>query len=125
MPALSAASTPEVLEPRSDNPRCSSGGGFGLAAKPLVCGLNSTLAVAPFEPTHDEVRPRHLLEVVDERVVHCCTTERADERHGLCCELLRHHHAKPGCDLRNEPDQDRRAFCEHPAFGDEARSLRD
>ena len=33
--------------------RPASGGGFGLAAKPLVCGLDSTLAVAPFKPAHD------------------------------------------------------------------------
>jgi hypothetical protein len=102
-----------------------SGGGFDLGAELLVCGLDGILAMASFEPAHDEVRPRHLLEVVDERVVHRCTTERADDRNGLRCELLRHHHAKAGCDLRNEPDQDRRAFREHPAFCDEARGLRD
>src|SRR5262249_48651390 len=79
-------------------------GGLALAAKPLVCGSDSTLAVAPFEPAHHEVCTRHLLEVVDEGVVHRCTTERADDRHRLCCELLRHHHAKAGCDLCNEPD---------------------
>jgi hypothetical protein len=38
---------------------------------------------------------------------------------------LRHHHAEAGCDLRNEPNQDRRAFRNHPAFGYEARGLRD
>jgi hypothetical protein len=37
---------------------CTSGGGFGLAAKPLVCGSDSTLAVASFEPANDEVRTR-------------------------------------------------------------------
>src|SRR6516165_3628487 len=105
--------------------RPDSGGGFGLAAKPLVCGSDSTLAVATFEPAHHEMRTRQLLEVVDEGVVHRCTTERADDRHGLRCELLRHYHAKAGCYLRNEPDQDRRSFREHPAFGDEARGLRD
>src|SRR5499433_701796 len=102
-----------------------SGGGLALAAKPLVCGSDSTLAVATFEPAHHEVRTRHLLEVVDEGVVHRCTTERADDRHGLRCELLRHYHAKAGRYLRNEPDQDRCAFREHAAFGDEARGLRD
>src|SRR5215472_500844 len=81
--------------------RPDSGGGFGLAAKPLVCGSDSTLAVVTFEPAHHEVRTRHLLEVVDEGVVHRCTTERADDRHGLRCELLRHYHAKAGCYLRN------------------------
>ena len=73
--------------------RCSacrpSGGGFGLAAKPLVCGSDGILAIASFEPPHDEVRPRHLLEVVDECVVYRRTTERADDRHHLRCELLR------------------------------------
>src|SRR5262245_62687789 len=58
-------------------------------SKPLVCGSDSTLAVAPFEPAHDEVRTRYLLEVVDEGVVHRCTAERADDRHSLCCELDR------------------------------------
>jgi hypothetical protein len=52
--------------------------------------------------------------VVDEGVVHRCTTERADDRHGLRCELLRHYHAKAGCYLRNEPDQDRRALRVRP-----------
>jgi hypothetical protein len=105
--------------------RPDSGGGFGLAAKRLVCGSNSAFAVAPFEPANDEVRTRNLLEMVDECVVHRCTTERADDRHSLCCELLRHHHAKAGCDLCNEPDQDGGAFRKHPAFGNEARGLRD
>src|SRR5262249_29980181 len=103
--------------------RPDSGGGFGLAAKPLVCGSDSTLAVATFEPAHHEVRTRHLLEVVNEGVVHRCTTERADDRHGLRCELLRHYHAKAGRYLRNEPDQDRGAFRQHAAFGAEARGL--
>jgi len=102
-----------------------SGGGFGLVAKTLVCGPDGILAVASFEPAHDEVRPRYLLEVVNERVVHRGAAERADDRHSLRCELLRHNYAEAGCDLRNEPDQDRRAFREHPAFGDEARGLRD
>src|SRR5262249_2901636 len=90
--------------------RPASGGGFGLAAKPLVCVSDGILAIASFEPPHDEVRTRHLLEVVDECVVHRCATERADDWHGLGCKLLRHHHAKAGCDLSNEPDQDWRAF---------------
>ena len=68
--------------------RPNSGGGLGLAAKPLVCSSDSTLAVATFEPAHHEVRTRHLLEVVDEGVVYRCTTERADDRHGLRCEPL-------------------------------------
>ena len=90
-----------------------SGGDFGLVAKTLVCGPDGILAVASFEPAHDEVRPRYLLEVVNERVVHRGAAERADDRHGLRCELLRHNYAEAGCDLRNEPDQDRRAFREH------------
>src|SRR5436190_19491148 len=61
--------------------------GFGLAAKPIVCGSDSALAVAAFEPAHHEVRTRHLLEVVDEGVVHRCTTERADDPHGLRFKL--------------------------------------
>jgi len=65
-----------------------SGGGFGIGAKPLVCGPDGIFAIASFEPAHDEVCPRHLLEVVNERVVHHCTTERADDRHGLRCEPL-------------------------------------
>jgi hypothetical protein len=101
------------------------GGSFCLAAKPFVCNADGILAIAPFEPAHYEVRPRHLLEVIDKYVVHRRTAERADNRHRLPGELMRDHHAESGCDLRNEPDQDRRAFCEHAAFGDEARSLPD
>jgi hypothetical protein len=40
-------------------------------SKPVVCGSDSTLAVAPFEPAHDEVRTRHLLEVVGANSPRC------------------------------------------------------
>jgi hypothetical protein len=42
-------------------------------------------SVVPFQLANYEVRPRHLLEVIDERVVHRC----ANNRHGLHGELLR------------------------------------
>jgi hypothetical protein len=50
--------------PRDVTPNCAgaafvrpdSGGGFGLAAKRLVCDSDTTLAVASFEPANDDDR---------------------------------------------------------------------
>lgn len=55
--------------------------GWYFPAKPFVGDANGILTVAPFEPAHHQVRPRNLLEVVDERVVHRCTTQRTNNWH--------------------------------------------
>jgi hypothetical protein len=45
--------------------RSDSGVGLGLAAKPLVCGSDSTLVVAPFEPVHDvRTRVKHFVKAM-------------------------------------------------------------
>jgi hypothetical protein len=53
-----------------------------LIRKPIISCAHSIFAVAPFQPAYDEMRSRHLLKVVDERVVHRRTAERANKRHG-------------------------------------------
>src|SRR5262245_48166575 len=40
------------------------------------------------------MRPRHVLEMLDECVVHRCAAQPADERNGLRRELLRYHDPK-------------------------------
>src|SRR5262249_36154567 len=78
---------------------------WGIARKPIISRADGFFAVTPFESAHDEVRPRDFLEVVDERIVHRRTAERANNWHGLRGELLRYGHAKARCDLRNQPHQ--------------------
>ena len=69
------------------------------------------------------MRSRHLLKVVDERVVHRCTAERANKRHGLRRQLLRHNNAEAGCDLCDRSHQHRHAFRQDAAINDKASSL--
>jgi hypothetical protein len=47
-------------------------GSRSFARKPFIGCADSIFSVAPFELANYEVRPRHLLEVIDERVVHRC-----------------------------------------------------
>jgi hypothetical protein len=70
------------------------------------------------------MRSRHLLKVVDERVVHRRTAERANKRHGLRRQLLRHNNAEAGCDLCNKSHQHRRAFRQDAAINEGAPQLR-
>ena len=59
------------------------------------------------------MRPRNLLEVVDERVVHRRTAQCANNWHSLRSKLLRDNDAEAGGDLRDEPHHDRGAFGKH------------
>src|SRR5262249_15720096 len=56
---LGGVPPPRTPAPPQADSRPASGGGF--APKPLVCSSDCTLAVAPFEPAHHEVRTRHPL----------------------------------------------------------------
>ena len=65
-----------------------------------------------------------ILEMLDERVVHRCATEGADERQGLRGNLLRNHQSEACSDLGDELQQDGRTFLEDAAFGDEPGGFR-
>ena len=94
-------------------------------AQPLVLRPHRLPAVGALEPADGEVAAGHILEMIDEGVVHRRSAERAHDRQRLRGELLGDHHAEAGCDLRDEADQDRGAFLDDAAFGDEARGLGD
>jgi hypothetical protein len=67
---------------------------------PVKGHADGVFAVAPFEPAHGEMRSRNLLKVVDERIVHRRTADRADHWHSLRGELLGNNDAETGGDLR-------------------------
>ena len=48
----------------------------------LILSANYLLAVRSLEATDDEVTSRHILEMLDECVVHGSAAQRADERNG-------------------------------------------
>ena len=65
-----------------------------------------------------------ILEMLDERVVHRCATEGADEGQGLRGNLLRNHQSEACSDLGGELQKDGRTFLEDAAFGDEPGGFR-
>src|SRR5262249_7334616 len=73
----------------------------------LIRFLHGLLAVGALEATNGKVTSRHLLEMLDERIVHGSASERADERNGLSRELLRDNHSEAGCDLGDEAHENR------------------
>jgi hypothetical protein len=54
--------------------------------------------------------------MLDERVVHRRTAERAEEGEGLRGDLLRDHQSEACSDLGDELQQDRRSFLEEAAL---------
>src|ERR1700730_1818279 len=82
------------------------------------------LAIGALEAANGKVASRHLLEMLDERVIHGSAAERADERNSLSRELLRDHQSETGCDLGDEAHENWAAFLDDAALDDESRSLR-
>ena len=65
-----------------------------------------------------------ILEMIDERVVHRRTAERADEGQGLRRNLLRDHQSEACSDLGDELQEDGRPFLGDAAFGEEPGGFR-
>jgi hypothetical protein len=61
----------------------------------------------------NKVAARHVLEMLDEGVVHGSTAQRADERNGLRSELLRHHYSKAGRNLGDKANENGATFLDH------------
>jgi hypothetical protein len=74
----------------------------------VIFGANPLLAVDPLEAAHREMPAGDILEVFDERVVHRCATEGADNGQGLDGNLLRDHQSEPSGDLCDEFQKDGR-----------------
>src|SRR5262249_12890307 len=91
----------------------------------LIRFLHGLLSVGALEATNGKVTSRHFLEMLDERIVHCSASERADEGNGLSCKLLRDDQSEAGCDLGDEAHENRATLLDHAALDDKSRSLRD
>jgi hypothetical protein len=59
----------------------------------------------------------HVLEVLDECIVHRSAAECADDREGLRGDLLGHHESEARSDLGYELQEDRRSLLDDAAFG--------
>src|ERR1700693_6235325 len=90
----------------------------------VIFGADPLLAVDPLEAAHRKMTTGDVLEMLDERVVHRCTAEGADEGQGLRGNLLRDHQSEACSDLSYELQQDGRSFLEEPAFSDEPGAFR-
>src|SRR5206468_3733258 len=90
--------------------------GLGALVRPseaLVLRLHHVLAVASFEPANAEMPARHVLEMLDEGIVHSGAPERAENRDGLRRSLLRHHRSEAGGDLGQKAHENRSAFLDN------------
>src|SRR6266511_1402709 len=94
--------------------------GSAVLSEALIFSPNEVLAVDSFEPADGEMTSRHLLKMLDKRVVHGSAAQRADDRKRLRRDLLRHHHAKARRHQRDEAHEQRAAFLDDAALGDEA-----
>src|SRR3984957_8100648 len=90
----------------------------------VIFGADPLLAVEPLKAAHRKMTTGDILEMLDERVVHCGAAERADEGQGLRRNLLRDHQSEACSDLSHELQEDRRSFLEEAAFGDEPGGFR-
>src|ERR1700716_65608 len=95
-----------------------------LCGDQVIFGANPLLAIESLEAAHRKMTTGDILEMLDERVVHRCTAEGADEGQGLRGNLLRDHQSEACSDLSHELQEDRRSFLEEAAFSDEAGGFR-
>src|SRR5882724_387881 len=95
-----------------------------LLGEALVFFLDTGFAVGSFEPANGEMASGHILEMLDEGVVHGGAAERADDRESLGRDFLRHHYAKAGRHLRDEANENWAAFLHDAALRDESCGFR-
>jgi len=69
--------------------------------------------------------PGDRLEVVDKCIIDGSTSERADDRDGLSCRLLRHNQSEPRGNLSDQPHQHWAAFLNDAPLSDKACSFGD
>jgi hypothetical protein len=81
-----------------------------LLSDPVVFSADLILAIKPLEPADCEMTTGHLLEVLDERVVHRGASKGADDRKCLRCDLLGHHQPEARRYLGDELEKDRSAL---------------
>src|SRR5215216_7430023 len=93
-------------------------------SKALIFRPDNAFAVGAFEPANGKMTFSHVLEMLDERVVHRGTAERTDDRERLSGDLLRHHDAKAGRHLHDEANENWAAFLDEAALGDESCGFR-
>ena len=91
----------------------------------LIGGADRILAVDALEAPDREMAAGDGLEMVREGGVQGGAAERADHRHGLGGELLRHHQTEARGDLGREADEHGRALLDQAALGNVTGGLRD
>jgi hypothetical protein len=74
----------------------------------VVFSADLILAIKPLEPADRKMITGHVLEVLDERIVHRGASKGADDRKCLRGDLLGHHQPKARRDLGDELEKDDR-----------------
>ena len=73
----------------------------------VVFSADLVLAIEPLEPADRKMTTGHLLEVLDERIVHRSAPKGANDRKCLRCDLLGHHQPEARRYLGDELEKDR------------------
>jgi hypothetical protein len=68
----------------------------------IVFSADHILAIKPLEATDRKMTTGHVLEMLDERIVHRGAAKGANDRKGLRGDLLGHHHPEARRDLGDE-----------------------
>ena len=71
------------------------------------------------QPFHDEMTPRHVLEVIDKKNVDNASTGGTHDWNSFRGDLFGNNNSKSRGDSSNESNDDRRAFLDHSSFEDE------
>jgi hypothetical protein len=89
----------------------------------VVFSADLVLAIEPLEPADRKMTTGHLLEVLDERIVHRSAPKGANDRKCLRCDLLGHHQPEARGYLGDELEKDRSTLLDDPTLGNEPRSF--
>src|SRR3982074_3080821 len=89
----------------------------------VVFSADLVLAIEPLEPADRKMTADHLLEVLDERIVHRSAPKGANDRKCLRCDLLGHHQPGARGYLGDALEKDRSPLLADPPVGNKPRSF--
>jgi len=89
----------------------------------VVFSADLILAIKPLEPADRKMTTGHVLEVLDERIVHRGAPKGADDRKCLRGDLLGHHQPKARRDLGDELKKNGRSLLYDATLGNEPRGF--
>ena len=94
-----------------------------LVSDLVVFSADLILAIKPLEPADRKMAAGHVLEVLDERIVHRGAPKGADDWKCLRGDLLGHHQPKARRDLGDELEKDGCSLLDDATLGNEPRGF--